>query len=247
MVEEPPEPVKKGKAKVSSAKGKKAVEPEPVPVAAEPKEHTSEQTRWMLQPGEHVPVRCLFRSDEVAERKVKLGFEVYNGDTHTEVVAKGVCDLPRISQDYRNVFSSRRKVKPGKEGDAAVRRLYVINRKRFEFGPLLVGESKEEHAERADNVTTLRITNNGKFDAHVVFSLKSAALPPPEPVEAPKKGKAAGKPAPVPVAPVGPFSLGLETADLKVRRAFSTLGLSSVCRIMQSHVAQCCVHLKLAL
>jgi hypothetical protein len=56
-----------------------------------------------------------------------------------------------------------------------VRQQFIINASNFEFGPLLCGRNKEANLEAThpDHAAKFRITNNGLFDLHADFWLKS--------------------------------------------------------------------------
>jgi hydrocephalus-inducing protein len=190
-----------------------------------PSERLVPQARWVLHPGESAPARLQFSSSKVTELNFPLTFGVYSGEARIPLTVKVSCAYPQISSDPRNVFRRRTKGKAGREGALAVRRQYVTSRKRFEFGPLLIGQQAPEGAEGATHghATTLCLTNNGRFDLKARLRLKSALeaearAAAPE-LESKGKGsqKVKGKAAVAEDVPPGsPFSIQSESLDLKV-------------------------------
>ena len=221
----PAEGTKGGKG----AKGKSAAGDPTVEI---PSERLEPVSRWVLQPGEVAAARLLFQSGEASAADTTLGFEVYSGESKIEVPVKAVCAHPSLSTDPKSVFSRRIRGKSGKEAAAAVRRQYVTSRKRFEFGPLLVGvpppapSSGEDEAPvvpPAEHSAQLRLTNNGAFPLSAQLVMKSAQGAAAVPKTPPKsKGKAAAADAaPASATPfyVEPAQLHLaegETAEVTV-------------------------------
>jgi hypothetical protein len=214
----PPE-AKKGKA----SKGPMAsVDSKP---EQQPTEQLVPQARWVLGPGESAPARLQFCSTEVTELDSPLVFEVYCGEAKIPLAVKASCAYPQISSDPRNVYKRRTKGKGGREGEIAVRKQYVTTRKRFEFGPLLIGRQAAADADRAthEHATTLRLTNNGRFDLKARLMLKSVreAELKAAAAELESKGKnnqkGKGKvQVPDVSQPNGPFSIQPEFLDLKI-------------------------------
>jgi hypothetical protein len=217
----------KGASKpTANSKKDEAVAP---PAPPEPAERTVEQSRWVLAPGEAATARLQFTSAEVTDVDTKIGFEVYSGESKIEVPVRATCAHPSISADPKDVFARRVRVRPGSAGDAAIRRQYVTNRKRFEFGPLLVGTAPVgEGAPRpAEHSAVFCIKNDGRFDVNATLAIKSAYRAPTrvdaalaaggKGAKAPAKppaqgGKSAAEEAP----PSGPFTVEPTTLALKV-------------------------------
>ncbi|PNH08880.1 Hydrocephalus-inducing protein [Tetrabaena socialis] len=113
-----------------------------------------------------------FSSPEVGKFTDTLAFDVLGGERLNTLVVTGTCDYPHISTDYRNVFYKKVKARPQ---TPLIRGQYIISKGVFEFGPLLHTKDATGYLEGAhpDNTARIRITNNGLFDNHVEFSLKS--------------------------------------------------------------------------
>ena len=183
-----------GKGRTSAAaKGKKGeAPPAPPPEASE---RIVPCSRWVLQPGESAAARLEFTSAEVADVESKLALEVYSGDNKLEVPVRATCARPSISADPKVAFTRCVKARPGPEGEAAVRRQWIINRKRFEFGPLLVGASASGEQRPTEHSTVVKLKNDGRFDVNAVLVMQSAWQP-PSATDAAAAGVKGGKAAP---------------------------------------------------
>ena len=171
-----PAPAKKGKGK----KGKAEPEPEPEP---EPIEAAPQRMRWTLPAHSTVPLRVEFASEHVGRFDCSLGFELVGHRREYSLFARGVCAVPTVSSESRNVFMHRVKGRPGQ----LVSRKYVASRGVYEFGPLLVGKDASEGARDANAATNserLRITNNGVYDLSVEFTMRGTATDPDSGVNA---------------------------------------------------------------
>lgn len=150
-----------------------------------------------------------------------LGFEVVGGDRNVTLPISGVCDHPHIASDYRNVFYRKVKARPS---TPSVARQFVVSKNQFEFGPLLMGKDTTGYDTGAhpDNTAKMRITNNGLFDLHVDFVLKTKSEPVDPKAKKPAakagadKGKGAGKGAPAGAQLDGVFVLSPASMDLKI-------------------------------
>lgn len=184
---EVPDPKAKGKEK-GGKKGKAEPDPE-----EPPKPQRVTQYRWVVPAKGAVHVVVQYRSPEIGKHNQIAAFDVLGGDKNNSVVLYGLCVYPTISTDYRNVFFRKVKTRPQ---SPLVNRQYIINKGTFEFGPLLAGKPSEgwNEGKHPNNCARMRITNNGHFDLHVEFKLKSAM--PAEGEEgkkvADKKGKKGG-------------------------------------------------------
>eukprot|EP00854_Cymbomonas_tetramitiformis_P000766 gene766-1240_t len=134
-------------------------------------EELSDKSRWVIPPESEIKVMVRFTSDQIGKITEMLGFEVLGGEKNAILVTRGECAYPQISTDYRNVFYRKVRQRPM---SANVQRQYIISRGVFEFGPLLVGKSRENilDDQHPENKDMFRITNNGLFDCHVEFSFK---------------------------------------------------------------------------
>mmetsp|Transcript_4036 Transcript_4036/g.9628 ORF Transcript_4036/g.9628 Transcript_4036/m.9628 type:complete len:4944 (+) Transcript_4036:104-14935(+) len=166
-------------AKTTKAPPPKSTEPPP-PVAEatqdddgriEPK---SQPTRWVVGPRSSVTLGVQFATQDVGKHETWLSFEAMGSPMRELMLpVRATCAHPSMSNDYRSLFY--RKVKSRAE-DQIVHRQYVISAGRFEFGPLLLGKSRENYqTAHPDNRERIRITNNGLFDMHVDFFFENDA------------------------------------------------------------------------
>jgi hydrocephalus-inducing protein len=155
-----------GKAAAAPAKGAKGAPP-PVEEVKE----VRPQTRWVLQPRESIELVVRFKASQVGKFERRILFGLMGSEREFELPVRSTCAYPQISQDYRNLFY--RKVK-SRGDNAFVQRQYVISAATFEFGPMLVGKSREGYNEGKcnDSAGRVRITNNGLFALHVDFTFK---------------------------------------------------------------------------
>ena len=180
---------------------------------AEPPEPTLE-TRWVLPAKESVLLRVDYSSAKTWNLPFRmqhaLKFEVMGlGDAKGQCVlnTSALVEFPKISTDPRSVFS--RKVKAREP--LKVKKSYVVQRRCFEYGPLLCNRpqppeptttTNEETGEETlvevpphkDHVTPLHITNTSPFPLTVHFSFLANGValhthqprpfspPPPPPV-----------------------------------------------------------------
>ncbi|GMH35419.1 hypothetical protein BSKO_03287 [Bryopsis sp. KO-2023] len=174
----------------------------------------SEQSRWIIQPKESQPLVVEFSSEDVGSFQETLAFEIVCPGAPTRpssgnVFVYGVCDYPRISEDYRSVFYRKTRVRPR---SPLVSRQFIISRERFEFGPLLAGKTNGDNEDdtNLENCGKFRILNNGLFDLHVDFVLESANS------VADKGPPAKGGKGKTEAAPTTPFSFDPKAMDLGV-------------------------------
>eukprot|EP00935_MAST-01C_sp_MAST-1C-sp1_P000586 g586.t1 len=171
------------------AKGKKGKEPEPEVEEAPPE---PKSVRWIIQPGEEVRFNVQFNSTQVGRFDSALGFEIVGGSREYTLLCSGLCAVPTINSDPRNVFMNRVKGRPER---VLVQKKYVMNKQVFEFGPLLINKDPRlrltdeqvsglPDAEQAGlgadaralavktNSETFRISNAGRTPAHIDFSFE---------------------------------------------------------------------------
>ncbi|KAG2489301.1 hypothetical protein HYH03_012133 [Edaphochlamys debaryana] len=183
-----PPPVTPPKGAAKKAKD----EPPPPPPPPPPTRLLQPDTRWVIPAGGSVELLVQFASADVGKFTETLAFDVLGGERLNTLVLTGTCDYPHISADYRNVFYKKVKARPQ---TPLIRGQYIISKGVFEFGPLLHSKDATGYLEGAhpDNTARIRITNNGLFDNHVEFSLKSVEQKRAEEEAAAAAGKG-GKP-----------------------------------------------------
>ena len=196
--EEPPMSARsKGKSPRGGKKGKGKEETEPVAqkaneALAAAEKAAMENMRWVLPAGQTVSIRVRFNSATTGRFHNDLAFDVVGSHKQWRLPVSGVCAVPEISSDPRNVFMQRVKHAPD---IASVKCRFVGSRNRFEFGPLVAGLPYVENlqSDASSNCTKLRITNNGMFPCNVSFmfgrspgkeavTLRDGAVPPSEAV-----------------------------------------------------------------
>ena len=137
---------------------------------------TDRQTRWVLKPKESTKLYVKFFSTKTGHYDQALQFEIVGSYKPFTLNAKAVCEFPTINQNPRNLFLSQKKVRPPTEPESFLQKTFVLQENAFDFGPLLIGKDPEkrgEEAVKAVNGTFFQITNNGKYDLDVAFTLKS--------------------------------------------------------------------------
>ena len=158
-------PQSKTKEKPKSADKTKRIAVEEV---HEPPPATS---RWIIAPGAKVNFRVRFRSDVTGSFRDVLRFEANGTGQSFLLHCSGSCDIPRVSDDPRNVFMKRMKHLP--LGNAHPSRRFVISEGYYSFGPLAVykrAEGREDSSASQQyslNSDVIRLTNTGKFPCHV--------------------------------------------------------------------------------
>lgn len=144
----------------------KPVQPEPTPTY-----------RWVIAPKSSVQFRVRYLSNVEGRHESSMGFEVVGYSNFYALHLVGICELPKINTDTRNIFMRRVKSIAPKAPLPAKK--FVIADEFFSFGPLLsfkkpewrtpLGENPTEaNKQKFDLVATtnadvLRLSNNGKY------------------------------------------------------------------------------------
>ena len=170
----PPEPTEEEAAAAAAASVDAGEPAEELVVAGPP------ARRWVLQPGESANFDVVFESTDVGIFDCALAFEAVGGTQEFNLMLQGVCAVPTLNTDPRNVFMNRIKQRPD---HINVSKKYVINRELFEFGPLLVNkdaglrldEGEKGVAAAVTNAETFRISNSGRTKMHVDFVFQTQA------------------------------------------------------------------------
>jgi len=147
--------IAKAKAAEAKARAKKGLEPEPEP-------EVQHATRWILPPHGSAAFDVVFQSDGVGSFDVNMGFEIVGDSRQFVLTSRGICSVPSVNTDARNVFMNR--VKGGRPENISHK--YVTSRERFEFGPLLVGKPEDKGAQ-----TVIRLSNNSDFPVDAQLSI----------------------------------------------------------------------------
>ena len=128
-------------------------------------------TRWVIPARGTIDLRVSFLPEAVGKFDQSLAFEIFMAPqlsaSSASLFCRGLCAVPSINTDPRNVFMRRTKAAP----PARVSKKFVMSRNTFEFGPLLIGKDaagRDDESKRT-NSDTFRISNDGPFTAKVDF------------------------------------------------------------------------------
>ncbi|CAM9222413.1 unnamed protein product, partial [Heterosigma akashiwo] len=196
--------------------------------------------RWVVAARGSVFFQVEFTSRSVGRFDAAMGFEVVGAKREISLFNLGVCDVPQVSADPRNVFMRRAKHRA--EGAPPASRKFVVSRGVYEFGPLLTWKEPalmEPPAEGDDeaalllkqtaaetNCETLRLTNSGRFPAKLRLGWETSMNR--REASKPEKGaKGGGDPQPADTFVVEPAELELEIGETKEVRVWAfprTLG-----------------------
>uniref|UniRef100_H3HD69 Abnormal spindle-like microcephaly-associated protein ASH domain-containing protein n=1 Tax=Phytophthora ramorum TaxID=164328 RepID=H3HD69_PHYRM len=116
----------------------------------------------------HLPIPAAAKFQLVRRPPESLGFEIAGVRREFTLFGRGMCGVPTINSDPRNVFMHRVKSRP--EG-GFVQKKFVISRNQFEFGPLIIAnqavkppETEREFTEwqktSPNNVEVFRMSNS---------------------------------------------------------------------------------------
>ncbi|GMF21897.1 unnamed protein product [Phytophthora lilii] len=141
---------------------------------------SSPACRWVIAPHSRVNVLVQFASADVGNYDCNLGFEIVGVRREFTLFGRGICGVPTINSDPRNVFMHRVKSRPD---GAFAQKKFVMARNQFEFGPLIIAnqavkppetdrEFMEWQKSSPNNVEVFRISNTSKFPIHVEFGME---------------------------------------------------------------------------
>ncbi|XP_055892829.1 hydrocephalus-inducing protein homolog isoform X5 [Biomphalaria glabrata] len=124
--------------------------------------------RWIIPPGADVVLRLRFLSNDLGQFDQTLNFEIVGTRRRYQLFCRGVCAFPNISKEPRVVFVGRKK---NYRSDEIVHKKYILKTETFEFGPLLVGKSRDKYREGKypENMESITILNNSPLDADISF------------------------------------------------------------------------------
>ncbi|KAL7682586.1 putative immunoglobulin-like, hydrocephalus-inducing [Plasmopara halstedii] len=137
-------------------------------------------SRWIIAPHSSVDVLVLFASTDVGIFDCSLGFEIVGSQHEFNLLCRGICGVPTINNEPRNVFMHRVKTR---SDDHFVRKKFVTSRNQFEFGPLVVNNQCAEPPQTQqdfiewqktspNNVEVFRISNSSQYPIYVELVLK---------------------------------------------------------------------------
>ncbi|KAK6174452.1 hypothetical protein SNE40_017727 [Patella caerulea] len=124
--------------------------------------------RWIVPANGETVLKLRFQSEELGQFDQTLNFEIVGTRRRYQLFCRGVCAFPTISREPRIVFQQRKK---NKKADEIVNKKYILMTEIFEFGPLLVGKSRDKYKEGKypENMATLTILNTSPLEADISF------------------------------------------------------------------------------
>ncbi|KAK1936582.1 Hydrocephalus-inducing protein [Phytophthora citrophthora] len=172
-----------GKDRIHSEAEAEAQEASEVPntgLEATESKGTTPVCRWVIAPHSRVNMLVQFSSADVGNFDCSLGFEIVGVRREFTLFGRGICGVPTINSDPRNVFMHRVKSRP--EG-GFVQKKFVISRNQFEFGPLIIPnqpvkapETEREFIEwqksSPNNIEVFRMSNNSRFPIQLEFAME---------------------------------------------------------------------------
>ncbi|XP_021112384.1 hydrocephalus-inducing protein homolog isoform X3 [Heterocephalus glaber] len=128
--------------------------------------------RWIVPANGEVTLRVHFSSSAVGNFDQTFNFEVLGTRRQYQLYCRGVCTYPYICQDPKVVFPQW---KQDMKVNEVIFKKYVMSTKRFYFGPLLCGKSRDKYKSSLfpGNVETLTILNNSPMTVEVCFCFQN--------------------------------------------------------------------------
>ena len=96
--------------------------------------------RWVIPAESEIVIKLRFTSEDLGQFDQTLNFEIVGTRRRYQLYCRGICAFPTISREPRIVFPNRKK---SKKFDEIVEKKYILTSETFEFGPLLVGKSRD--------------------------------------------------------------------------------------------------------
>ncbi|KAE9352056.1 Hydrocephalus-inducing protein [Phytophthora rubi] len=150
------------------------------PQSSKSRDSSSPACRWVIAPHSRVNMLVQFASADVGNFDCSMGFEIVGIRREFALFGRGICGVPMINSDPRNVFMHRVKSRP--EG-GFVQKKFVMSRNQFEFGPLIIAtqavkppdtdrEFIEWQKSSPNNVEVFRMSNSSKFPIYLEFGME---------------------------------------------------------------------------
>lgn len=127
--------------------------------------------RWIILPNSEITMRLRFTSEQTGQFDQTLNFEIVGTRRRYQLYCRGICTFPSISREPRIVFSNSGRKKNRGDNNEIVHKKYILSEEVFEFGPLLIGSSKEriKEGKYPDYIETFTIQNSSPMEAEVSF------------------------------------------------------------------------------
>jgi hypothetical protein len=139
------------------------------------------QYRWIIPAFGSTKFKVHFQSQSTGKFEMNLRFEVLGSQQQFNLHCAGICELPNINRDTRNLFMRRQK--QAVVGMPLPQRKFLSAEDTYCFGPLLLFKKPEWRSINQDtatetellnyslvsqtNVDVIRLSNNGKFKCSV--------------------------------------------------------------------------------
>ena len=134
--------------------------------------------RWVIKENSSIRLKIKYLSTVEGKFDSTLAFEVMGTQQVFMLPCVGVCEMPKINSDSRNIFMKR--IKSVSPNDLPPQKKFIINDGTYSFGPILVLKKPEWKllpSDNPENVTKLallktnndviRLTNTGKYSCQV--------------------------------------------------------------------------------
>uniref|UniRef100_T1J490 Uncharacterized protein n=1 Tax=Strigamia maritima TaxID=126957 RepID=T1J490_STRMM len=126
-------------------------------------------TRWIIPPRSSMALRIRFKSTDMGQFDRILHFELLGCRRRYQLFCRGTCRLPDIHREPFALFGS---VKKPKHENEIADKIYVVETKTFEFGPVLLGKvGMINDSLRIQNTAVWNIVNTSGMTADITFSL----------------------------------------------------------------------------
>nr|CDS29434.1 hydrocephalus inducing protein [Hymenolepis microstoma] len=127
--------------------------------------------RWIVPANEQIELTIRFSPPKQGIFKDVLKFTLARTNSCLEIECQGCCQVPRLIADPNCVFST---VEARCPSDKFLRKSYLLERNRFEFGTLLASKSRDKIliGEYKENTAKLQFTNEGPHDVEVAFDFE---------------------------------------------------------------------------
>ena len=137
--EEKPANAAPATSKADSKKEKAGALPPPPP--PKPQDTLVEQTRWVIAPQGSVDLTLNFHSDSTQEISEALTFGIVGSTQEFSLACRTACACPEIVRDPKVLFTRRTRARG--EDEKPLAKTFILSKKLFEFGPLLVVQPKK--------------------------------------------------------------------------------------------------------
>ena len=125
--------------------------------------------RWVIPAKSEIVLRVHFHSEDTGQFDQVYNFEIMGTNRNYQLFLRGIANFPSICREPRILFPQRKK---NRVKDEIVNRKYIIQEELFEFGPLLIGKSRDgfkDASKYPENSASFVILNNKSIEAECTF------------------------------------------------------------------------------